>query len=435
MSAASDWQRKTLSKCVTHLGRGQSPSYYDGESDYHAIGQKCVRNGTVEPALSRAHQPRVKVKDEAELSAGDVCINSTGTGTIGRVGLWDGSRAASGVHYFADSHLTVARPDLSEVHPKYLAALLASKPVQNEIERFCFSGSTNQVELNRAAFAALEFAIPPGPEQCVVADVLSQIDAAFEQTEAIIAKQQRTKAGMMQDLLTRGIDEHWNIRTRATHEFKDSLFGRIPKEWETERFGEACERVSVGIATATTKHFRDQGVPLLRNQNVLDGEFDLAKILYVSPEFDRINKSKRLRPGDLVTMRTGYPGRTAVVPPFMVGWQTFTTLISTPKKRYVSEYLSTLINSELCKGQIARLQGGGAQQNLNVGWIVGMQILRPSLEEQKRIVSVIESAEQNISVEMESAAKLRALKAGLEEDLLVGRVRVTSLLDDSGRAD
>ena len=119
----------------------------------------------------------------------------------------------------------------------------------------------------------------------------------------------------------------------------------------------------------------------------------------------------------------------------MVGWQTFTTLISTPKKRYVSEYLSTLINSELCKGQIARLQGGGAQQNLNVGWIVGMQILRPSLEEQKRIVSVIESAEQNISVEMESAAKLRALKAGLEEDLLVGRVRVTSLLDDSGRAD
>ena len=41
----------------------------------------------------------------------------------------------------------------------------------------------------------------------------------------------------MQDLLTRGIDEHGNLRSEQTHEFKDSPLGRIPVEWEVREFG------------------------------------------------------------------------------------------------------------------------------------------------------------------------------------------------------
>ena len=69
-------------------------------------------------------------------------------------------------------------------------------------------------------------------EQTKIAEVLSTIDTAIEQTEALIAKQQRIKTGLMQDLLTKGIDEHGNIRSEATHTFKDSPLGRIPAEWE-----------------------------------------------------------------------------------------------------------------------------------------------------------------------------------------------------------
>ena len=58
------------------------------------------------------------------------------------------------------------------------------------------------------------------------------MDRAIEQTEALIAKQQRIKTGLMQDLLTRGIDEHGNLRSEQTHQFKDSPLGRIPVEWE-----------------------------------------------------------------------------------------------------------------------------------------------------------------------------------------------------------
>ena len=52
------------------------------------------------------------------------------------------------------------------------------------------------------------------------------MDRAIEQTEALIEKQQRIKTGLMQDLLTRGIDEHGNLRSEHTHLFKDSPVGQ-----------------------------------------------------------------------------------------------------------------------------------------------------------------------------------------------------------------
>ena len=55
----------------------------------------------------------------------------------------------------------------------------------------------------------------PRSEQAKIAEILSTVDRAIEQTEALIAKQQRIKTGLMQDLLTRGIDEHGNLRSEA----------------------------------------------------------------------------------------------------------------------------------------------------------------------------------------------------------------------------
>ena len=68
-------------------------------------------------------------------------------------------------------------------------------------------------------------------EQSKIAEVLSTIDRAIERTEAVTAKHQRIKIGLMQDLLTRGIDEHGNLRSEQTHEFKASSLGWIPMEW------------------------------------------------------------------------------------------------------------------------------------------------------------------------------------------------------------
>jgi type I restriction enzyme, S subunit len=68
------------------------------------------------------------------------------------------------------------------------------------------------------------------------------LDWAIEQTEAVIAKQQRIKTGLMKDLLTSGIDEHGRVRSESTHPFKDSPLGRIPSGWGIASIGELFEQ-------------------------------------------------------------------------------------------------------------------------------------------------------------------------------------------------
>jgi len=79
--------------------------------------------------------------------------------------------------------------------------------------------------------------LPPLPEQQKIAEILETIDNSIEKTDKIIEKYKRIKQGLMQDLLTKGIDENGNIRDEKTHKFKDSPLGKIPEEWEVVRLG------------------------------------------------------------------------------------------------------------------------------------------------------------------------------------------------------
>ena len=82
------WEHKSLVSLTLHLGRGKSPNYFESDTTIFAINQKCIRNGTVNPTMARGHNPNISIKSEVLLEDGDICVNSTGNGTIGRVGLW-----------------------------------------------------------------------------------------------------------------------------------------------------------------------------------------------------------------------------------------------------------------------------------------------------------------------------------------------------------
>jgi restriction endonuclease S subunit len=109
-------------------------------------------------------------------------------------------------------------------------------------------------------------------EQSKIAQILSTVDRAIERTKVLIAKQQRIKTGLMQDLLTRGIDAHGNLRSERTHEFKDSPLGRIPAEWEAQPLSSVVD-LTVGYAFKSS-WFTDDGLPLLRGENVGHGRPD-----------------------------------------------------------------------------------------------------------------------------------------------------------------
>ena len=96
------------------------------------------------------------MQEAAFLRAGDICVNSTGTGTLGRVALWRGRDG----RYFADTHVTVVRPDPRKAVPAFLAAFLGMPSTCDTIYRECVTGSTNQIELSKAALGSLFVPFP-----------------------------------------------------------------------------------------------------------------------------------------------------------------------------------------------------------------------------------------------------------------------------------
>jgi type I restriction enzyme S subunit len=167
------------------------------------------------------------------------------------------------------------------------------------------------------------------------------------------------------------------------------------------------------------------GVPLVRNQNIKEDFLDLSDLLRITPEFDTKNKSKRVKAGDILTVRTGYPGISCVVPEGLGHLQTFTTLITRPQHDVLNaHYASRYFNSPQGKKLMLHQAAGGAQQNINAGNLKKLLVPLPPLAEQTRISEVLAAVEAKVRMLSNKAGQFQALKRGLIQKLLTGEWRV-----------
>lgn len=202
--------------------------------------------------------------------------------------------------------------------------------------------------------------------------------------------------------------------------YKQTEVGVIPSDWEVKILLSLSEKIMVGIASSATHAYRENGIVMFRNQNIKPNLLDDTDILYISPEYEAIFKNKRLKAGDLLTARTGYPGTTCLVPVNYEGAQSFTTLISRVRDNLVnSKYLCFYLNSE--KGQLffEQNQIGGGQKNVNAGTLKLMPIpLPPTKAEQTAISTALSDTDQYITHLEKLIAKKRNIKQGAMQELL-----------------
>lgn len=315
------------------------------------------------------------------------------------------------------SSIAIIRPN-TNIDSKFCNYSLQSKFMNKHITKYLGGTAIKRIVLKH--LEKFEFPLPSILEQQKIASILSNVDSLINQTQKEIEQIQRLKKGLMKKLLTKGIG-HTKFKKVK------SIFGKydeIPEQWILSKMKDVCKKISVGIATSTTKYFVDTGIPLLRNQNIKEGYIETNDLLHITEQFAKMNESKKIHEGDVICMRTGYPGQSAVVPSEMNGWQTFTTLIVRPNHEILdSNYLSMFMNS-IGRKQITSVQAGAAQQNLNAGWLSNMSILVPTLKEQQKIASILSNVDSKIQKQQEYKSKLESLKKGLMQKLLTGQIRV-----------
>ena len=290
------------------------------------------------------------------------------------------------------------------------------------------TGSAGQQRVPASFFSQYKIPKIPKTEQTQIAAILSTIDRAIEQTEAIIAKQQRIKTGLMQDLLTKGIDEDGNVRSEATHAFKDSPLGRIPVEWEVEVFGNRVKSSAFGPRFPSTAYSEKGSFAVLRTTD-LDPE---GKISYEQMPLTNLPEKEFekhiLESGDLLITRSGTCGVPAVFGSFDVPTIPGAFLIrfrlneDSIKPRYAHIYF----NWDIGRKRLLDLAEGGVQKNLRGSTINQMLFVFPNIKEQERIIERFNAVEFEKNLILEHLKKLNSLKTGLMQDLLTGNVRVTA---------
>jgi type I restriction enzyme S subunit len=291
-----------------------------------------------------------------------------------------------------------------------------------------------RAKLNQSALKKIQINLPDSKkEQAKIAEILLMIDQAIEQTETLIAKQQRIKTGLMQDLLTRGIDEHGQLRTEATHAFKDSPLGRIPVEWEVALLGEAAE-ISAGITLGKLHEGPDtEELPYLRVANVQDGYMDLTEVKSIRVPKSHIEKYT-LKDGDVLMNEGGdfdKLGRGAV-------WrnqldtclhQNHVFKVRPQPEKLASDYLAAVSASPY--GKTFFMMASKQSTNLasiNSTQLKAFPIPMPSYKEQLRIQSQFGAFSEVLNGSALELKKHSSLKTALMQDLLTGRKRVHSLI-------
>ncbi|MEC4006001.1 restriction endonuclease subunit S [Myroides odoratimimus] len=259
-----------------------------------------------------------------------------------------------------------------------------------------------------------------------IAEILTKIDEAIENTEQLIQKYEQVKVGLIQDLLTKGIDENGNIRSEETHQFKDSPLGRIPVEWNCDTLG-SIYKMKSGItpSRAEKSYFDDNGTNWVKtldlNENRLFSTEE--KISKKAIKFTSIS----VLPIDsiLIAMYGGWEqiGRTSILGVPSATNQAITALFD-PNIQLESEY--TMFALQMNRWRWKQFAVSTRKDpNITKKDISNFTIAFPiSEKEQLNIISKIDSVNKYIANKKSNLYKLLNQKQGLMQDLLSGKVRV-----------
>jgi len=312
-------------------------------------------------------------------------------------------------HYSYSTDAWALQPIESKIDGRFLYYFLLS-----QIERIAVLGFQGSGLKHLRKDFVRDYLVPSVEriEQSKIAEILTTVDRAIEQTETLIAKQQRIKTGLMHDLLTRGIDEHGNLRSESTHKFKDSPLGRIPVEWDVTTVDQIAS-ITTGDKDTQDADPNAEYPFFVRSQTVeriSSYSFDGEAVLTAG---DGVGTGKVFH---YINGRFDFHQRVYCMHSFaedMLGY-----------------YFFCFFQAHFME-RVAQFSAKGSVDSVRRHMITKMFVPKPGRGEQEWIVDILRSSEKTIRDHTAALEKLRHIKTGLMQDLLTGNRRVTALLKPS----
>ena len=296
---------------------------------------------------------------------------------------------------------------------------------------FCTSSMIGAGGLKRVPSDTINnfsIATPGREEQEQIAHFLdyetTRIDALIAEQQRLIELLKEKRQAVISHAVTKGLD--------PTVPMKDSgveWLGEVPENWKRKRLKNVSPFIAVGIVINPSSYTSDEGFPFIFGGEVKEGYIDTEKARRISIKDSKKNNKTMLRAGDILTMRVGYPGLTAVVPPECEGGNCASVMFI-KRGNYNSQWLCALMNSRLVRHQVEMVQYGAAQKQFNIADAVEFWLFEPPTSEQLEIADFI-SKKSSIYNKLVSEAEKSVLLLQERRSALISAA-VTGKIDVRG---
>jgi type I restriction enzyme, S subunit len=416
-----EWEVTTVGETFELIGGSPLPrsktgvgnTVYLHYGDIHKTN-KSILDSLTDNWLPRIDMDSVKVKGDSLMESGDI-VFADASEDLADIGKNVVIKVNNKEGFVAGLHTIIAR-DKGDLSIGYKRYCFKTENVRKQLSRLA-TGST-VLGISKTNLKKIIYCMPPLKEQEKIAEILSSVDETIETTDQLLEKTKELKKGLMQQLLTKGIGH-----TR----FKKTELGEIPEGWEVYTLKSISENITIGLVTTMTKYYAENGVLLIRNSDIKENKFLTSRMVRLDKEFAEKYSKKRLKIGDVITVHTGDIGTSSVIESELVGAHGFATLNTTPNQDIIdSYYLSYFLNSSISKNQVYNFSTGDGRNNLNLKDFNKLLITVPKyISEQKQIVEILTSVDEQIGAYEKEKEKLINLKKGLMQLLLTGKIRVT----------
>lgn len=396
-SLPQNWKIKPMPEVVKWESGGTPKaterSYYEnGTIPWLIIGD--LNDGIVTKSQSKITELGLANSSAKLIPPGTLMVAMYGS--IGKLGI-------SGMECCTNQAIAFAK-ELYNVIPKYMFYYMSFvKPTLISMGK----GGT-QKNISQTVLRSLNVIVPPIEEQQYIVfrieELFSELDKGVETLQTI--------------------KEQLAVYRQAV--LKEALNGIKGQPYTVK---DVCKEIKVGIVIKPSQYYTDEqvGIKAFRSANVREFHVEDKNWAYLSIAGHQANARSIVHTGDILIVRSGYPGTACVVPEQFNGCNAIDILIAVPNRDLVlPEFLCAYTNSPLGKKFVNEKKRGVGQKHFNVSGYSKMLISVPSLDKQEEIVkkiasrlSVCDSIEQTVDTALAQAEAMRQsiLKKAFEGEL------------------
>lgn len=293
-----------------------------------------------------------------------------------------------------------------------------------------FITGSAQPKLSQANLNCVKLPIPPQKEQEAIANYLdaatSKIDEAIAQQQKMIDLLNERKQIIINNAVTKGLDPNVPMKDSGVE-----WIGEIPRHWEIRKLKSIVSKVGSGVTPrGGGSVYVNEGIMLLRSQNVYFEGFKLNDVAYITESMDKEMSNTRVHEGDvLINITGGSIGRCCYVPKDFPRANVNQHVCIIRPHNFSTKYLYYLLRSNCCQHQVDLQQTGGNREGLTSAALKNFILPIPFEEEQGAIIEYLDNKVQKLQSLMDICSKqislLQERKQIIINEVVTGKVKVT----------